>query len=193
MDHPRHSARKERASARARSQRNRNLFILFGGALLLAVLFLLFSNRASSQGAVPPRVGSSFGDFTLTTFDGKTVHLADYQGKPVLVNFWATWCPPCRAEMPLLNQYYQDHKQQDFTILAVNAGDSQSAVAAFASQNGITFPLLLDPGMSLIDQIGISSFPTSVLIGRDGKVKTIHVGMFTSEALITEVTPYLSQ
>ena len=111
----------------------------------------------------------------------------------MLVNAWATWCPPCKAEMPDLNAYYQAHQKDGFMILAVNAGDSASVTADFAAQKGLVFPVLLDPNLHLLDSLGIHSYPTSIVVGSDGIIKTIHVGMFTAEALESEVTPYLSR
>ena len=95
--------------------------------------------------------------------------------------------------MPLLNRYYQSHTKDDFVLLAVNAGDSQNEAASFANQNGLAFPVLLDPGTQLLNQLGINSFPTSILIGRDGNVKTIHIGMFTPDSIEAELTPLLVQ
>jgi len=95
--------------------------------------------------------------------------------------------------MPDLNAYYQAHQTDGFVVLAVNAGDPLSSAASFAKSNGLAFPVLLDPDLHLLDGLGIHSFPTSIVVGRDGRVKTIHVGMFTPQALETEVTPLLSQ
>ncbi len=78
-------------------------------------------------------------------------------------------------------------------ILAGNAGDTREEAAAFADQKELTFPVLLDPGTQLLNQLAVSNFPTSILIGRDGKVKAIHVGMFTAESIETEITPFLGQ
>ena len=130
-------------------------------------------------------------DFKLTDIHGKTVRLSDFAGKAVLINAWATWCPPCKAEMPDLNAYYQAHQDEGFVILAVNAGDSASQAAAFASQKGLAFPVLLDPNTRFLTSLGVRSFPTSILVGSDGVVKTIHVGMFTPQSLDAEITPYL--
>lgn len=142
---------------------------------------------------IPPRVGAPLSSFSLTDIQGNKVKLSDYKGKVVLVNAWATWCPPCRAKMPDLNAYYQAHQTDGFMVLAVNAGDPLSSAAAFAQSNGLAFPVLLDPDLQLLDGFGIHSFPTSIVVGRDGRVKTIHVGMFTPQALETEVTPLLAQ
>ncbi|OIO93637.1 MAG: hypothetical protein AUK03_07975, partial [Anaerolineae bacterium CG2_30_64_16] len=139
------------------------------------------------------RVGAALRNFTLTDLSGKQVQLSDYAGRPVLINAWATWCPPCRAEMPALHDFYQDHQAEGFTLLAVNAGEAPAQVQGFIQQAGFTFPVLLDPNITLLTDLGIRSFPTSILVGRDGKVKTIHVGMLTADQLQTEIAPLLAR
>jgi len=93
--------------------------------------------------------------------------------------------------MPALNQYYQAHQAQGFVIQAVNWGDAQASAADFASQYGLLFPVLLDPSASVVDGLGIFSFPTSVLIGPDGIVKSVQMGKFSTHSLETEITPVL--
>jgi peroxiredoxin len=186
-------SRRERVSAFRRQERNRSNWLFIVAIIILAsIVYLTLSSRSTAQNVSPVRIGASLGDFTLNDLSGKAVHLSDYKGKPVLINAWATWCPPCRAEMPLLSQYYLAHRQQDFVLLAVNAGDPKSDAAAFASQNDLPFTVLLDPGVQLLEDLGVHSYPTSILVGRDGKVKTIHFGMFTQDTIDTEITPLLS-
>lgn len=186
-------SRKERAALQRRRQKNRDLLWVAGGALVLIIVFSLLLSAPRAQNVLPAQVGAALGDFTLSDIDGGTVHLSDFKGRPVLINAWATWCPPCKAEMPLLNQYYQAHASQGFVLLAVNAGDSRQEAASFATQKGLAFPVLLDPGTQLLNQLAIHSFPTSILVGKDGKVKTIHMGMFTAENIEAELTPLLNQ
>lgn len=169
-------------------------YALIGAGALLMIVFLVISfSQAGAQTVTPPRVGAPLSNFTLVDVQGNHVKLADHKGKVILVNAWATWCPPCRAEMPDLNAYYQAHQKDGFVVLAVNAGDSQSAAASFAQGTGLAFPVLLDPDLRLLDGLGIRSFPTSIVVGRDGRVKTIHVGMFDPQTLDAEVTPLLAQ
>jgi len=177
----------------ARRANNLPLTLIIAGAALVVIALVVLSTNGASASINVSRVkiGSPLGNFTLTDINGKTVRLSDYAGKPVLLNAWATWCPPCKAEMPLLNQYYQAHKNTGFVILAVNAGDPQANAADFANQNGLSFLILLDPSTRLLDALGISDFPTSILIGKDGIVKTIHVGMFTQQTLDAEITPLI--
>jgi peroxiredoxin len=177
------ATRKELAKRRRREQRIRTILYAAGGILIIIAAVLLLSDKPSSQAAGPAQIGKRLKDFGLSDITGKTVHLSDYAGQVVLVNAWATWCPPCKAEMPDLNAYYQAHQKDGFTILAVNAGDSASVTADFASQKGLAFPVLLDPNTRLLDSLGIYSYPTSIVVGSDGIIKTIHVGMFTPETL----------
>jgi len=192
------TARKSYSSKRAKQRTGgrRSALTAIGiaaGGLILVGVLLLAVTRTTAGSIVPARVGSTLSDFTLTDLFGKQVRLSDYAGRPVLVNAWATWCPPCRAEMPALHDFYQAHQAEGFTLLAVNAGESQSQVQSFIQQMGFTFPVLLDPNTSLLDALGIHSYPTSILVGRDGTIKTIHVGMLTVDQLQTEIAPLLSQ
>jgi peroxiredoxin len=163
------------------------------GALLLIALLVVAISKGGEQTVIPPQIGASLSNFTLTDLQGQKVQLSDYKGQVVLVNTWATWCPPCRAEMPDLNSYYQTHKNEGFVVLAINAGDPQSSAAEFAQNNHLAFPVLLDSNLQVLDGFGIHSFPTSIVVGRDGRVKTIHVGMYSPEALAADITPLLSQ
>jgi len=185
------STRKGRAASRRRRQRIINTVLTIGGLLVIVAIIAIAFNKPPEQQVSQAQVGKVLDNFTLTDVNGTTVQLNDFAGQTVLINAWATWCPPCRAEMPDLNSYYQAHKDQGFTILAVNAGDSASDAAAFVNQNQLGFPVLLDPAINLLNSLGVRSFPTSIVIGSDGVVKSIHVGMYTLESLETEVTPLL--
>jgi peroxiredoxin len=185
------ATRKEQAANRRRKQKITAILYVVGGLLVIIAVVFLLSDKKSTQTIGPAKVGKQLGDFSLTDIHGKTVHLSDYAGQVVLLNAWATWCPPCKAEMPDLNAYFQAHQADGFMLLAINAGDPASDAAAFASQKGLAFPVLLDPNTRLLNSLGIHSFPTSILVGTDGVVKAIHVGMFTPQTLEAEITPYL--
>ncbi len=184
-------SRKEQLALRRKQEKIRNVLMAFGAIMVVLAIFWLIFRSSPVQTVVPPQIGVTLRDFTLEDVNGETVRLSDYKGKHVLINTWATWCPPCKAEMPLLNQYYQAHAAEGFVILAINAGDTQAEAAAFASQNDLRFHVLLDPGTQLLNQMAIHSFPTSILIGRDGVVKAIHIGLFTQESIEAEITPYI--
>lgn len=187
------TTRKERAAKQRHVQKIRTILYVAGGILVIVAAVLLLSDKPSSPVSGPAQVGKRLQDFSLTDITGKTVHLSDYSGNVVLVNAWATWCPPCKAEMPDLNAYYQAHQDEGFVLLAVNAGDSASVTADFANQRGLAFPVLLDPNTRYLDKLGIHDFPTSIVVGTDGIIKTIHVGMFTPQSLEAEVSPYLAR
>ncbi len=171
-------------------------FLLIAGGLaliLMAILLLLTQNTTTGQNVSPVRIGQPVGNFTLTDLEGRNAKLSDYQGKVVLLNIWATWCPPCRAEMPDLQTFYSAHKDQGFVILAINAGDAKPDVLSFASSYQLSFPVLLDSQVEVIKRMGIFDYPTSVLIDRNGIVKNIQVGIYPPDNLAANVTPLLSR
>jgi peroxiredoxin len=186
------STRQERIARRQRQQKIRNIGIGIGAFLLIIAIAFLFTSKAPAQAVGPAKIGQPLSNFRLTDINGQSVQLTNYAGKVVLVNAWATWCPPCKAEMPDLNAYYQTHQEEGFVLLAVNAGDTLSQASAFANQAGLAFPVLLDDDLYVLNGLGIHSFPTSIIIGRDGVVKGIHQGMFSPESLEAEITPLLS-
>lgn len=126
----------------------------------------------------PPRsVSFPAPDFTLPTLSGAPIHLSALRGKVVLVNFWATWCGSCRAEMPALNALYQRYKDRGLEVLAVNLDtDSTSNVQAFARKIGVTFRVGLDPSSSTARSYRVRSLPTTYLIDRAGNVVVQEVG-----------------
>lgn len=185
------SQRKQRQVARRRKSRIQSISLVILG-IALAVIFAISLPSDSLASINPIKVGEPMSDIALTDLQGNQVKLSDYAGRPVLINAWSTWCPPCRAEMPLLQSFYEAHQAEGFTMLAINAGESQPTVSSFISRNGFSFPVLLDPNNAVLNQLGISSFPTSVLVGSDGVVKTIHVGMFTPESLEREIAAQMA-
>jgi peroxiredoxin len=192
LNHSVATHRQQKASARRRWTL---LFIgLIGlGILLMMGLLVVTLSQAGTRTHFPPRMGTPLRNFSLMDIQGNKVQLSDYQGKVVLVNAWATWCPPCREEMPTLNTYFQAHQKDGFVVLAVNAGDPQTSAVSFAQSNNLAFSVLLDPDLRLLDELSIHDFPTSIIVGRDGMVKRILYGMVTPQLLETEVTPLLSQ
>jgi len=193
-----HNERSKRKPAAARRRLSQALpLALIAGGVLVLVLVLAAALTAGGQGqrqaAQPARVGARLNDFTLADITGRKVSLSDYRGQVVVLNAWATWCPPCRAEMPALNAYYQKHLGEGFVILAINAGDAPADAAAFAKSYNLAFPVLLDPNVELLDGLQIHSYPTSILIGRDGVIKDIHIGLFTPEQIEAKIGPLLAQ
>jgi peroxiredoxin len=165
------------------------LLVGLGGALLLTAAVMLYLSNRPAVGF--PRVGSRMANFTLRDLDGNEVELRDYAGKTVLINAWATWCPPCRAEMPMLVDAYQERKGNGFTILSINAGETRDEAAAFAAEYGMDFPVLLDSDSALLDSLLIDSLPTTVLVGTDGVVKAVHIGLLSPEVFASQITPLI--
>jgi len=140
------------------------------------------------QGIQLPAPGRVAPDFTLTNLDGESVSLRDYRGNPVLLNFWATWCGPCRFEMPFIQEVYEDPDWQatGLVILAVNIGESRAEAEGFMKNNGLTFPVLLDSSSSVGRTYNIRSIPTTLFIDKDGIIQHIDIGAFPSSRGIEE-------
>lgn len=129
-------------------------------------------------------VGQIAPDFQLSTLDGETVKLSDYRGKKVMLNFWATWCPPCRAEMPDLQKF---HENKDVVILAVNLTGAESGtedVQKFIDKFGITFQVLLDKQLAVSGDYQIQPIPTSFIIDSSGRIRNKAFGALNYEMMV---------
>jgi thiol-disulfide isomerase/thioredoxin len=162
-------------------------FILFI-AFFSLVLFLM----ACAMADIPNLLKIAPPTLTLESLDGQKISLSQYKGNVVLINFWATWCPPCQKEIPALEAAYQEYKDRGFVILGVDVGESRQAVETFASKMGISYPVLLDEQdqwMKRYDGLGL---PMSVIIKRDGQIGEKHLGELTQEELAGLLENYLS-
>ena len=121
-------------------------------------------------------------DFELETIDGDTLKLSDFRGKAVLINFWATWCGPCRVEMPALQSRFESYSL-DFVILAVDNDETWEIVSAFVDELGLTFNVLLDPGAVIQDLYQIRGYPSSIFVDVDGIIRVVHIGIMTEGQL----------
>ena len=128
-------------------------------------------------------------DFALKTLDGSQIHLSELRGKTVLLNFWATWCPPCKAEMPDLNALHREYGEaRNFTVLGIDDEEGQADVAAFAKQNAIAFPLALDSdGAVTSNRYNVRGLPTSLIIDREGNIRDMWAGRISKEAMLTRL------
>ncbi len=143
------------------------------------------SNESDSteEGTVGLEKGNIAPDFKLTTLKGEQVRLSDYRGKKVIINFWATWCPPCRAEMPDMQSFYEK-SGEEVEVLAVNATMSEKKeenVAEFVKDFGLTFPILMDTENEVNRKYSIVSIPTSYFVDTNGKVYTKFTGAMSSD------------
>jgi len=127
-------------------------------------------------GAAPLAPAATAPDFTLRTLEGQNLRLGEQRGRVVLVNFWATWCGPCRQEMPHLNKLYEKYKASGFVLLGVNVDDDTRQAVGVANKLGVTFPVLPDSDKRVSKQYDLSAMPSTVLIDRDGKVRYLHRG-----------------
>jgi peroxiredoxin len=120
-------------------------------------------------------------NFILPSLDGKEVKLSDFKGRKVMINFWATWCPPCKAEMPAMQQLYNQAKGY-IDILAINI-DPHNDVAGFVRENQLTFPILLDETGKVNEEYSIISIPTTLLVNEEGIIVKKHIGAMTFEQM----------
>lgn len=123
-------------------------------------------------------------DFQLVNLEGETVALSDHRGSVVLVNFWATWCPPCRAEMPLLQEFAERYDQQ-MVVLAVNSGEDEPVVRNFVETTGLDLVFLLDPTNSVATLYRVRGFPTSLFIDENGILQATHIGELDETLLMS--------
>jgi thiol-disulfide isomerase/thioredoxin len=161
----------------------RSLHLIATTSLLAAAAL-----RAQSPGDMAPAV-------SLKTLDGATASLSDYAGHPVLVNFWATWCQPCRAELPLIISAYQAHQPAGLTVLAIDLTDQERStkdIRKFQAEFQMPFPVLLDEKGKARKLYRLRGVPTSVFVGSDGKVRSVHPGPISETVLqerLKEILP----
>lgn len=171
---------------------------LLGVGLLLIFGSLYFVDQNSAPptdlAAVPVKVNFAAPAVSLTDINGTPASLTDLRGQVILVNLWATWCPPCKAEMPALETFYRKHKDSGFVIVAINDGDPTPDVNQFVSEYGLSFPVWLDPTYIASEQaFKTMNLPSSYVIDRDGTVVLSWVGGINSRNLEKYVTPVIEE
>jgi peroxiredoxin len=152
--------------------------------LMVALSLATIGCQCGRDSAQVARVGRPAPEFTLLALDGQPVSLGDFQGKPVVVNFWATRCSPCVHEMPYIQEVYEVWSERGLVLLAVNIGESPSQVQGFMQENRLSFPVLLDGTGEVAERYGLRGIPTTVLIDSEGVIRNIKQGPYPSRAAI---------
>ena len=180
---------------------NKAILLLVGGGLLvgLAIGLILFTRLNSDQDAsktaaealeveVAPAIGFLAPDFSLTNiWTGEAITLRELQGQPVIINFWATWCGPCRIEMPAIQAAYDRHQADNLVVLAVNFDEPPEAVSAFGESLNLSFPILLDPGGEIQKVYRVRAYPSTFFIAPDGIVTSLQLGLMTEGQLAEHI------
>ena len=184
-----------------RQKQNTTILVLTGlGLVFLGVVVLMAilsvgkggtAARLENMSTVPIKVNYPAPDLSLENIKGNTESLSDYQDKVVLVNNWATWCPPCKAEMPTFIAYYTDHAMDGLMIIAIEAGEPKNEVQKFVDQFKMPFHIWLDPNGHSASAFKNISLPNSYVIDRSGIVRLTWTGEINREMLEKYVTPLL--
>jgi len=144
--------------------------------MLVAGISVLSLSLASMSVMAQPATGEESPDFTLKSRDGGNIKLSEQRGNIVLVNFWASWCGPCREELPAFEDLYQEYQDMGVEILAVNVDDEAEKANVLLQDIEVSFPVLYDTSGEVSELYDVSAMPTTVLIDRDGNVRVIHPG-----------------
>jgi thiol-disulfide isomerase/thioredoxin len=187
---------------RRKNNSNTSLKFIVGTGLVLvglAVFFMLLVKKTTdtstsvSKSVVPMAVNYPAPELSLQNVNGKTESLINYRDKVVLVNNWATWCPPCKAEIPTLEAYYKTHNEEGFVIIGIEAGESQNDVFQFVQGANITYPIWFDLKNASLQAFRSPNLPNSFVIDRKGTVRLAWVGEINQEMLEKYVTPLLME
>ena len=194
------------ASLRSALSQHPYLGLVLGIALLVGAVWLMEGGRLQTssaevdpnvvsltgiQGVATPRVGEPAPAFSLVAIDGSTTSLADLRGRPVLVNFWASWCPPCRGEMPDLDRVAAEYRDQGLVVVGVDLEEDREPVVRYAQTLGLQLTLLLDQAGAVATRYNVTGLPTSYFVDRDGLVRDRNVGPLTPKGLRTRVAQLL--
>jgi len=155
-------------------------------AILVTILTSGLLITGCSAGSEPSTatVGKAAPNFQLQNLDGQSISLNDLKGKPVLVNFWATWCRPCVSEMPYIQEIYEEWSGKGLMVLAINRGESSSKVEEFLQSNNLSLPVLLDTNKAVAQRYNIRGIPTTFFIDKEGIIQEIIIGAFPNKEAI---------
>ena len=154
-----------------------------GGLLLVLAVMLVACGGGQGATLLGVNEGNQARDFTLEALDGTEMSLSDFRGKVVLINFWATWCGPCRAEIPDLQTAYETRQNDGFVVLGVNVEESRATVEPFVAEFGMTYPVLFDETGQLLKLYRAIGLPMSILVDEEGLIQARHIGYLTEGQL----------
>lgn len=178
------------------------LVVAGAGAILLGVLGIGVlagrqndpTQQATDFSAIPAPVHYAAPTLALSDLSGAGRQLADYRGQVVLINLWATWCPPCQAEMPLLQQFFNRYRDHGFTVIAIEDGDPTGDVRSFVARYRLTFPIWLDPAHQATDHaFKTINLPASFVVDRAGEVRLMWLGAINESNLEKYITPLIEE
>ena len=145
--------------------------LVHGTAIIAAVILVAFARPAARAAEPAPAP-----DFALPAMDGSELRLSELKGQVVMVNFWATWCGPCRQEMPLLQQLQAKYEPLGFTLVGINVEPDSAGARTWLQKAPVTFPILFDRQNAVAERFGVQGMPSSVFIDRAGNVRHVHRG-----------------
>ncbi|BAB05296.1 thiol-disulfide oxidoreductase ResA [Halalkalibacterium halodurans] len=145
----------------------------------VALGYTFYSNFFADRSLA--RAGEQAVNFVLEDLEGESIELRELEGKGVFLNFWGTYCPPCEREMPHMEKLYGEYKEQGVEIIAVNANEPELTVQRFVDRYGLSFPIVIDKGLNVIDAYGIRPLPTTILINEHGEIVKVHTGGMTEQ------------
>jgi len=184
---------------KAQAAQNWIMLVVGFGLVLTAIVVFLSLPKAQAEvqqtgrSAIPIETNFPSPVVKLTDLEGKPVALSDFKGQVVLYNAWATWCPPCKEEMPTLEAYYQAHKNDGFVVLAIDDGEAVADVAAYVKEHHLSFPVWPDLNYVAGEAFNTVNLPTSFIIDRSGTVRLTWTGAVSRATLEKFVTPIISE
>ncbi|MBT3322350.1 MAG: TlpA family protein disulfide reductase [Anaerolineae bacterium] len=164
----------------------------------LAAAFLMMNKDSVESGpeeysSVPMEVDFLAPELSLTNLSGEKENLEDYHGQVVLVNLWATWCPPCKAELPVLQEFYEDHVEEGFVIIGIDSQEKPETVEKYLATINLTYPIWIDENGDGAKAFSSYTLPTSFVIDREGTVRLAWTGQISKYMLEEHVTPVIEQ
>ena len=167
--------------------------------LVVAIIFSLVGGCHTQEGAEGDKsleiadTGQEAPDMPIPGIEGGVVRFDSFKGKVIVLNFWATWCPPCRKEMPLLESTYKRYKDKGLVILGINYNEDRERVLKFTQEMGVTFPIILDKELNLTRKYGVLALPATFFIDKKGIIRAQYKGEIVEEIIATKVEPLLSE